>query len=66
LQGRTRSHFLRKSWPNELPIAAPSSQAYPVVKELLERLGSRVRLVFRNFPLAERFPVRGPFVEAYI
>jgi protein-disulfide isomerase len=31
-------------------------QAYPVVKELLERLGSRVRLVFRNFPLATAHP----------
>jgi protein-disulfide isomerase len=28
-------------------------QAYPVVKELLERLGRQVRFVFRNFPLAE-------------
>jgi protein-disulfide isomerase len=31
-------------------------QAYPVVKELLERLGSRVQLVFRNFPLATVHP----------
>jgi protein-disulfide isomerase len=31
-------------------------QAYAVVKELLERLGSRVRLVFRNIPLAKAHP----------
>ena len=31
-------------------------QAHPVVKELLERLGSQVRLVFRNFPLATAHP----------
>src|SRR6478609_5156920 len=31
-------------------------QAYPVVKELLSRQGDRVRLVFRNFPLAEIHP----------
>jgi protein-disulfide isomerase len=31
-------------------------QAYPVVKELLSRQGTAVRLVFRNFPLAEIHP----------
>jgi len=31
-------------------------QAYPVVKELLSRQGGSVRLVFRNFPLAEIHP----------
>src|SRR5262245_4460695 len=31
-------------------------QAYPIIKELLGRLGQRVRLVFRNFPLAAVHP----------
>ena len=31
-------------------------EAYPIVKELLDRLGSRVRFVFRNFPLATVHP----------
>jgi protein-disulfide isomerase len=31
-------------------------QAYPIIKELLGRLGQRVRLVFRNFPLATIHP----------
>jgi protein-disulfide isomerase len=39
-------------------------QAYPVVKELLERLGSRVRLVFRNFPLATAHPHAESAAEA--
>lgn len=30
--------------------------AYPVVKELLDGLGDRVRFVFRNFPLAQMHP----------
>ncbi len=28
-------------------------EAYPIVKELQRRMGSRLRLVFRNFPLVE-------------
>jgi protein-disulfide isomerase len=31
-------------------------QAYPIVKELLARLGAQVRFVFRNFPLATAHP----------
>ncbi|HXN14314.1 MAG TPA: thioredoxin domain-containing protein [Candidatus Acidoferrales bacterium] len=31
-------------------------EAYPIVKALQERLGDQVRLVFRNFPLAEAHP----------
>jgi len=31
-------------------------QAYPVVKELQERLGDRLRFVFRNFPLSTMHP----------
>jgi protein-disulfide isomerase len=31
-------------------------QAYPIVKRIQKRLGSRLRFVFRNFPLAEAHP----------
>jgi protein-disulfide isomerase len=31
-------------------------EAYPIVKRLQKRLGSRLRFVFRNFPLAEAHP----------
>jgi protein-disulfide isomerase len=31
-------------------------QAYPIVKQLQDRLGPRVRFVFRNFPLREAHP----------
>jgi protein-disulfide isomerase len=31
-------------------------QAYPIVKALQERLGDRVRFVFRNFPLTNAHP----------
>ena len=31
-------------------------QAYPIVKRIQTRLGSRLRFVFRNFPLAEAHP----------
>jgi protein-disulfide isomerase len=31
-------------------------RAYPIVKEVQRRLGSRLRLVFRNFPLSESHP----------
>jgi len=31
-------------------------KAYPIVKRLQERLGDRLRFVFRNFPLAELHP----------
>jgi len=31
-------------------------RAYPIVKEVQRRLGSRLRFVFRNFPLAEMHP----------
>lgn len=30
--------------------------AYPIVKRIQERLGDRLRFVFRNFPLAEAHP----------
>lgn len=31
-------------------------KAYPIVKRVQERLGNRLRFVFRNFPLAELHP----------
>jgi protein-disulfide isomerase len=31
-------------------------RAYPIVKEIQKRLGSRLRFVFRNFPLAQIHP----------
>jgi len=31
-------------------------RAYPIVKELQERMGDRLRFVFRNFPLTEAHP----------
>ncbi len=31
-------------------------QAYPIIKDLLDRLSHRVRFVFRNFPLAQIHP----------
>jgi protein-disulfide isomerase len=31
-------------------------KAYPIVKRIQERLGDRLRFVFRNFPLAELHP----------
>jgi len=31
-------------------------RAYPIVKEVQRRLGSKLRFVFRNFPLAESHP----------
>jgi len=31
-------------------------RAYPIVKQIQEQLGSRLRFVFRNFPLAEIHP----------
>ena len=31
-------------------------QAYPIVKQLQARMGAKMRLVFRNFPLAEMHP----------
>jgi protein-disulfide isomerase len=31
-------------------------RAYPIVKRIQERLGNRLRFVFRNFPLAEIHP----------
>jgi len=31
-------------------------RAYPIVKEIQERLGNQLRFVFRNFPLAELHP----------
>ena len=31
-------------------------EAYPIVKEIQERLGDRLRFVFRNFPLGELHP----------
>ena len=31
-------------------------QAYPIVKELMDRLGRRVRFVFRSLPLATVHP----------
>jgi protein-disulfide isomerase len=31
-------------------------RAYPIVKEVQRRLGSKLRFVFRNFPLSESHP----------
>lgn len=31
-------------------------QAHPILQELMDQLGERVRLVFRNFPLAQMHP----------
>ena len=31
-------------------------EAYPIVKEVQERMGARLRFVFRNFPLGELHP----------
>jgi protein-disulfide isomerase len=39
-------------------------QAYPIVKELLARLGRQVRFVFRNFPLATIHPYAKGAAEA--
>jgi protein-disulfide isomerase len=39
-------------------------EAYPVVKELLDRLGPRLRFVFRNFPLRTVHPHAGEAAEA--
>ena len=39
-------------------------EAYPIVKELLDRLGRRVRFVFRKFPLATVHPHAESAAEA--
>jgi protein-disulfide isomerase len=39
-------------------------QAYPIVKELQERLGKRLRFVFRNFPLSTMHPYAEQAAEA--
>jgi protein-disulfide isomerase len=39
-------------------------EAYPIVKALLDRLGRRVRFVFRNFPLATIHPHAESAAEA--
>jgi protein-disulfide isomerase len=39
-------------------------RAYPIVKEVQEQLGSRLRFVFRNFPLAEIHPHAQQAAEA--
>lgn len=39
-------------------------QAYPILKELLARIGNRVRFVFRNFPLQEIHPYAAMAAEA--
>ncbi len=38
--------------------------AYPVIKELRRRLGDRLRVVFRNFPRADRHPHARQAAEA--
>jgi protein-disulfide isomerase len=32
------------------------ARAYPIVKEIVERMGDRLRFVYRNFPLREAHP----------
>ena len=39
-------------------------QAHPIVKELQERLGDRLRFVFRNFPLTNAHPHAAHAAEA--
>jgi protein-disulfide isomerase len=39
-------------------------RAYPIVKEVQRRLGSRLRFVFRNFPLSESHPHAEQAAEA--
>jgi protein-disulfide isomerase len=39
-------------------------QAYPIVKEVQRRLGDRLRLVFRNFPLTNAHPHAAHAAEA--
>jgi protein-disulfide isomerase len=39
-------------------------QAYPIVKELQERMGDTMRFVFRNFPLTEIHPHAGLAAQA--
>jgi protein-disulfide isomerase len=39
-------------------------EAYPMVKRLQEAFGARMRLVFRNFPLAELHPYAEHAAEA--
>ena len=39
-------------------------QAYPIIKELLDRVGRQVRFVFRNFPLATVHPHAESAAEA--
>lgn len=39
-------------------------QAYPIVKEVQQALGSRLRFVFRNFPLSEIHPNASNAAEA--
>jgi len=39
-------------------------RAYPIVKELQERMGDRMRFVFRNFPLTEIHPHAGLAAQA--
>jgi protein-disulfide isomerase len=39
-------------------------QAYPIVKELLDRVGRQVRFVFRNFPLSTAHPHAESAAEA--
>jgi protein-disulfide isomerase len=38
--------------------------AYPVIKEVQQRLGDRLRFVFRNFPLTEIHPRAAPAAAA--
>lgn len=38
--------------------------AQPVLKQIQARLGARLRLVFRHFPLTEVHPLAGPAAEA--
>ena len=38
--------------------------AYPIIKKLQQRLGDRLRFVFRNFPIAERHPHAEQAAEA--
>lgn len=54
IQGNPKAHITLLEYGDyECPHCG---RAYPIVKRIQERLGDRLRFVFRNFPLAEAHP----------